>query len=74
MSSFRFAHPPPALRPGLHRRFSEELEFNIPLHPLTSLTGEVVLTRDKDTGLITKYREIWDQSVHEVLKSAKFRL
>ena len=52
--------------------FDEELMFNIPFKPLCSLTGKVVLTRDENTGLITSYREYWDQSVNEVLKSAKF--
>jgi len=32
----------------------------------------VVLTRDENTGLITSYREYWDQSVNDVLKTAKF--
>eukprot|EP00520_Triparma_pacifica_P004752 CAMPEP_0118659110 /NCGR_PEP_ID=MMETSP0785-20121206/14929_1 /TAXON_ID=91992 /ORGANISM="Bolidomonas pacifica, Strain CCMP 1866" /LENGTH=273 /DNA_ID=CAMNT_0006552177 /DNA_START=441 /DNA_END=1262 /DNA_ORIENTATION=+ len=55
-------------------RFDEVLEFNIPLHPKVKLTGRVVLSRDKSTGLINSYREFWDQPVNEVLKSAKFRL
>lgn len=53
-------------------RFDEDLMFNIPFKPVCSLTGKVVLTRDENTGLITSYREYWDQSVNEVLKSAKF--
>ena len=52
--------------------FDEDLMFNIPFKPVCSLTGKVVLTRDENTGLITSYREYWDQSVNEVLKSAKF--
>ena len=53
-------------------RFDEDLMFNIPFKPVCSLTGKVVLTRDENTGLITSYREFWDQSVNDVLKSAKF--
>lgn len=53
-------------------RFDEDLMFNIPFKPVCSLTGRVVLTRDEKTGLITSYREYWDQSVNEVLKTAKF--
>ena len=53
-------------------RFSEDLMFRIPLRPVVSLTGRVVLDRDPETGLITKYQEFWDQSVGEVLKTAKF--
>mmetsp|Transcript_344 Transcript_344/g.640 ORF Transcript_344/g.640 Transcript_344/m.640 type:complete len:230 (+) Transcript_344:185-874(+) len=53
-------------------RFDEDLMFNIPFKPVCSLTGRVVLTRDANTGLITSYREYWDQSVNEVLKTAKF--
>lgn len=53
-------------------RFDEDLMFNIPFKPVCALTGKVVLTRDAKTGLITSYREYWDQSVNEVLKTAKF--
>ena len=53
-------------------RFDEDLMFNIPFKPVCSLTGKLVLTRDENTGLITSYREYWDQSVSEVLKTAKF--
>jgi hypothetical protein len=53
-------------------RFDEDLMFNIPFKPVCSLTGKLVLTRDENTGLITSYREYWDQSVNEVLKTAKF--
>jgi len=53
-------------------RFDEDLMFNIPFKPVCSLTGKVVLTRDEQTGLITSYREYWDQSVNDVLKTAKF--
>ena len=51
-------------------RFSEVLCFNLPLiKPKIPLTGSLVLTRGDD-GLITKYREIWDVTVAESLKSA----
>ena len=53
-------------------RFDEDLMFNIPFKPVCSLSGKVVLTRDVNSGLITSYREYWDQSVNDVLKSAKF--
>lgn len=53
-------------------RFDEDLMFNIPFKPVCSLTGKVVLTRDENTGLIKSYHEYWDQSVNEVLKTAKF--
>ena len=54
-------------------RFDEDLMFRIPLlYPVVSLTGRVVLDRDPTTGLITKYQEFWDQSVSDVLKTAKF--
>jgi len=53
-------------------RFDEDLMFNIPFRPVCSLSGKVVLTRDETTGLITSYREYWDQSVNDVLKTAKF--
>mmetsp|Transcript_17887 Transcript_17887/g.26146 ORF Transcript_17887/g.26146 Transcript_17887/m.26146 type:complete len:241 (-) Transcript_17887:89-811(-) len=53
-------------------RFDEDLMFNIPLiRPVVSLTGKVVLERDEKSGLITSYREFWDQDVNTVLKSAK---
>ena len=35
------------------------------------LTGLVKLVRSPTTGLITSYREYWDQSVGEVLKTAR---
>ena len=53
-------------------RFDEDLMFNIPFKPVCSLSGKVVLTRDEKSGLITSYREYWDQSVNDVLKTAKF--
>lgn len=53
-------------------RFDEDLMFRIPFRPVVSLTGKVVLKRDANTGLITDYREFWDQGVGEVLRTAKF--
>ncbi len=53
-------------------RFEEDLMFNIPFKPVVNLSGKVVLARDENTGLITSYREFWDQDVKTVLKSAKF--
>ena len=53
-------------------KFDEDLQFNIPFKPVCSLSGKVVLIRDEKTGLITSYREYWDQSVNDVLKTAKF--
>lgn len=44
----------------------------IPFRPVVHLTGRVVLTRDPQSGLITAYREFWDQSILEVLASVKF--
>ncbi|GFH51260.1 hypothetical protein CTEN210_07736 [Chaetoceros tenuissimus] len=54
-------------------RFEEDLMFNIPFKPVVNLSGKVVLERDLGTGLITSYREFWDQDVKTVLKSAKFK-
>lgn len=54
-------------------RFDEDLMFNIPFHPIMSLSGKMILTRSLDTGLIIGYREIWDQDVNSVLKTTKFR-
>eukprot|EP00746_Dinoflagellata_sp_MGD_P084913 gnl/MRDRNA2_/MRDRNA2_33661_c0_seq1.p1 gnl/MRDRNA2_/MRDRNA2_33661_c0~~gnl/MRDRNA2_/MRDRNA2_33661_c0_seq1.p1 ORF type:complete len:280 (+),score=45.64 gnl/MRDRNA2_/MRDRNA2_33661_c0_seq1:85-924(+) len=52
-------------------RFSETLTFNIPvLLPKVPLTGELVLTRGTD-GLITSYKEIWDEPVSKVLSNVK---
>lgn len=53
-------------------RFDEDLQFNIPLKPTVRLTGKLVLDRNAETGLITTYREYWDQDVLTVLKTAKF--
>lgn len=52
--------------------FDEDLMFNIPFRPVVSITGKVILERDPLSGLITSYREYWDQDVLTVLKSAKF--
>eukprot|EP00557_Chaetoceros_sp_GSL56_P006584 CAMPEP_0176487996 /NCGR_PEP_ID=MMETSP0200_2-20121128/6455_1 /TAXON_ID=947934 /ORGANISM="Chaetoceros sp., Strain GSL56" /LENGTH=171 /DNA_ID=CAMNT_0017884913 /DNA_START=210 /DNA_END=725 /DNA_ORIENTATION=+ len=54
-------------------RFEEDLMFNIPFKPVVNLSGRVVLDRDEKTGLITSYREYWDQDVKTVLLSAKFK-
>lgn len=54
-------------------RFDEDLMFRIPFRPIVSLSGTVVLARDSTTGLISSYREIWDQDVTAVLKTAKFK-
>lgn len=51
-------------------RFSEVLAFNMPFQPKVDLTGKLVLKRGPD-GLITSYREFWDKSVGDVLKSAR---
>lgn len=51
--------------------FDEDLMFNIPLKPVVHLTGKLELKRDPSTGLITSYKEIWDQGVWDVLKTAK---
>jgi len=52
-------------------KFDEDLMFNIPLKPVVHLTGTLYLKRDPSTGLITSYKEVWDQGVWDVLKSAK---
>ncbi len=52
--------------------FEEDLVFNIPFKPIVFVSGKVILERDKDSGLITSYREFWDQDVATVLKSARF--
>eukprot|EP00566_Odontella_aurita_P021382 CAMPEP_0113586692 /NCGR_PEP_ID=MMETSP0015_2-20120614/34440_1 /TAXON_ID=2838 /ORGANISM="Odontella" /LENGTH=222 /DNA_ID=CAMNT_0000492161 /DNA_START=48 /DNA_END=712 /DNA_ORIENTATION=+ /assembly_acc=CAM_ASM_000160 len=54
-------------------RFDEDLMFRIPFRPVVSLSGSVVLDRDAESGLITGYREIWDQDVNAVLKTAKMK-
>jgi hypothetical protein len=51
--------------------FTENLCFNIPLLlPTVYLSGKVILERGPN-GLITSYKEQWDQDVPTVLKSAK---
>lgn len=52
-------------------KFSEILTFNIIFQPRVSLSGRVELTQGDD-GLIINSREFWDQSVLDVLKTAKF--
>mmetsp|Transcript_5850 Transcript_5850/g.8277 ORF Transcript_5850/g.8277 Transcript_5850/m.8277 type:complete len:206 (-) Transcript_5850:215-832(-) len=55
-------------------KFDEKLMFRIPFNPVVSLTGKVILTRDASNGLITSYREYWDQDVGAVLRTAKFKI
>eukprot|EP00240_Pyramimonas_obovata_P014859 CAMPEP_0118923510 /NCGR_PEP_ID=MMETSP1169-20130426/2002_1 /TAXON_ID=36882 /ORGANISM="Pyramimonas obovata, Strain CCMP722" /LENGTH=210 /DNA_ID=CAMNT_0006864499 /DNA_START=79 /DNA_END=711 /DNA_ORIENTATION=- len=52
-------------------RFSEELCFNVPFKPKTYLSGKLVLTRNSD-GLISNYKETWDQPVNKVLSTVHF--
>lgn len=52
-------------------KFSEVLTFNIIFQPRVTLSGRVELTQGDD-GLIINSREYWDQSVVDVLKTAKF--
>lgn len=47
-------------------RFDEILSFKIPLQPRSRVSGVVELTRGED-GLLTQYREFWDQAVPAVL-------
>mmetsp|Transcript_4066 Transcript_4066/g.5601 ORF Transcript_4066/g.5601 Transcript_4066/m.5601 type:complete len:214 (+) Transcript_4066:89-730(+) len=54
-------------------RFDEDLQFNIPFRPTVRVTGKLVLSRDPSSGLITSYREFWDDDVAGVLKTAKFK-
>lgn len=53
-------------------RFDEDLVFRIPFRPTVSLSGKVVLERDPSTGLISSYREFWDQDVWTVIRTARF--
>mmetsp|Transcript_1998 Transcript_1998/g.5262 ORF Transcript_1998/g.5262 Transcript_1998/m.5262 type:complete len:205 (+) Transcript_1998:132-746(+) len=51
-------------------RFVEYLCFNVPLiKPIVYLSGTLYLTRSSSTGLITSYREEWDQDIYKVLTS-----
>ncbi|CAE7493381.1 unnamed protein product [Symbiodinium sp. CCMP2592] len=55
----------------LQFRFQESLAFNFPIiHPKVTLSGTCTLTRGED-GLIVAYREKWDQSIPDVLRSAR---
>jgi hypothetical protein len=54
-------------------QFDEELMFRIPFRPVVSLSGNVILTRNPETGLISSYTEHWDQDVLSVLKTAKLK-
>ena len=51
-------------------QFDEDLCFNIPFKPTVTVTGRCVLTRDPVTGLIVQYREFWDKSPADVVKTA----
>jgi hypothetical protein len=53
-------------------RFDEVLQFNVPFRPRSHLTGTVTLTRDPGDGLITEYRERWDQSVKDTLRNLQW--
>jgi len=55
-------------------RFYEDLMFRIPFRPVMSITGTLVLKRDKETGLINDYKEYWDGGVSTVLKTTKFNI
>ena len=50
--------------------FDEDLCFNIPFKPIVTVTGRCVLTRDAESGLIVQYREYWDKSPTDVVKTA----
>ncbi|KAK3271431.1 hypothetical protein CYMTET_20217 [Cymbomonas tetramitiformis] len=52
-------------------RFDEELAFNVPLKPKLYLSGQVLLKRDEE-GLISSYKEEWDQSVLQALQTVHF--
>jgi len=55
---------------GISLRFVEYLCFNVPLlKPIVYLSGELTLERSPETGLITSYKENWDQNVQKVLTS-----
>jgi hypothetical protein len=51
--------------------FDETLTFNIPFKPRVTLSGKVKLDRGDD-GLIVYSREYWDQSIAQVISTAKF--
>ena len=79
-----FVPPPKGSRVGLvgdviatdekvEFQFEEDLMFNIPFNPTVFVSGKVILERDVNSGLITSYREFWDQDVKTVLKSATFK-
>lgn len=70
-SSLRLSSPIQVSSTLAEFQFDEDLMFNIPLKPVVHLTGTLFLKRDPTTGLVTSYKEKWDQGVWEVLKSAK---
>lgn len=54
----------------LQFRFVEYLCFNIPVvKPIVFLSGTLFLEVSETTGLITSYREKWDQDIYKVLTS-----
>lgn len=74
-SSLRLVANSMAVTPEMVQfRFDEDLQFRIPFRPTVFLSGRVELKRDPTTGLITSYREFWDQSISTVLKSARWQL
>jgi len=51
-------------------RFVEYLCFNVPaVKPIVYLSGTLFLKVSESTGLITSYREKWDQDIYKVLTS-----
>lgn len=51
-------------------RFVEYLCFNIPfVKPIVYLSGTLLLSRSETSGLITSYKEEWDQDIYKVLTS-----
>ena len=55
-------------------RFESDLEFRGPLSPQVALTGRIVMTRNPLTGLISSYRESWDQEVFDIVREAKLQM
>lgn len=55
-------------------RFESDLEFRGPFSPQVALTGQIMMTRNPLTGLISSYREFWDKDVFEIVKEARLKL
>jgi hypothetical protein len=55
-------------------RFESDLEFRGPFCPRVFLTGRIVMKRNPQTGLISSYREIWDEDVWDVVKNARLQI